>query len=196
MYESKIALKELYYNFWCLCGLAITIKGDSIMPDDEIAQIKVGGHTTGIIGLQPILEEVANEFAGRTDDEIRAELLNRLSQKNYISSRTRDVYGNAFLREFKKFLGEPFEDMEDRGLEIKVLGPGCPRCEKLEQDLMATMAELHIVGGLEHVRDPMEIASYGVMGMPALIINGEVKAVGSVPPLNKLKEWLREAAKR
>jgi len=166
------------------------------MSEDKVTRIKVGGHATGIIGLQPILEEVAKEFAGRTDDEIKAELLNRLSQKNYISSRTRDVYGHAFLREFKKFVGEPFEDTGDGGLEIKVLGPGCPRCEKLEQDLMAMMAEFNIAAGLEHVRDPIEIASYGVMGSPALIINGEVKAVGSVPPKNKLKEWLLEAAKR
>ncbi len=119
-----------------------------------------------------------------------------MSQKNYISSRTRDVYGHAFLREYKKFVGEPFEDTEAGGLEIKVLGPGCPRCEKLEQDLMAIMAELNIAAGLEHVRDPLEIGSFGVMGMPALIINGEVKAAGSVPPKNKLKEWLLEAAKR
>jgi len=40
---------------------------------------------------------------------------------------------------------------------------GCPRCEKLKQDLMALMAELNIAAGLEHVRDPLEIASYGVM---------------------------------
>ena len=166
------------------------------MSDGKITQIKVGGHTTGIIGLKPILEEVANEFADRTDEEIKDELLNRLSPKNYISSKTRDVYGNAFLREFKKFIGEPFDDTDTGGLEIKVLGPGCPRCEKLEQDLMAIMAELQIAGGLEHVRDPIEIASYGVMGMPALIINGQVKAVGSVPPPNKLKEWLLEATKR
>ena len=153
------------------------------MSDDKITQIKVGGHATGIIGLKPILEEVANE-------------LNRLSKKNYISSTTRDVYDQAFLREYKKFVGEPFEDTEAGGLEIKVLGPGCPRCEKLEQDLMAIMAELNIAAGLEHVRDPLEIAGYGVMGMPALIINGQVKAVGSVPPPNKLKEWLLEATKR
>lgn len=165
------------------------------MSEDKVTRINVGGHATGIIGLQPILEEVANEFAGRTDDEIKAELLNRLSQKNYISSRTRDVYSHAFLREFKKFVGEPFEDTEAGGLEIKVLGPGCPRCEKLEQDLMAMMAELNIAAGLEHVRDPIEIASYGVMGSPSLIINGQVKVVGSVPSKNKLKEWLLEAAK-
>jgi hypothetical protein len=164
------------------------------MSEDKVTRINVGGHATGIIGLPPILEEVAKEFKGRTDDEIKAELLNRLSQKNYISSR--DVYGNAFLKEYKKFVGEPFEDKDGGGLEIKILGPGCPRCEKLEQDLMAMMAELNIAAGLEHVRDPIEIASYGVMGSPALIINGEVKAVGSVPPKNKLKEWLLAAAKR
>jgi Thioredoxin domain len=165
------------------------------MSDDKVTRINVGGHSTGIIGLQPILEEVAKEFEGRADDEIKAELLNRLSKKNYISSRTRHVYGHAFLREYKKFVEEPFEDTEHGGLEIKVLGAGCPRCEKLEQDLMAMMAELDIAAGLEHVRDPIDIASYGVMGSPALIINGEVKAVGSVPPKNKLKEWLLAAAK-
>jgi hypothetical protein len=164
------------------------------MSDDKVTRINVGGHATGIIGLQPILEDVANEFAGKTDDEIKAELLNRLSHKNYISSGTRDMYGQAFLREYKKFVGEPFKDTQAGGLEIKVLGPGCPRCEKLEQDLMAMMVELNIAAGLEHVRDPIEIASHGVMGSPALIINGEVKAVGSVPSKNKLKEWLLEAA--
>ena len=165
------------------------------MSEDKVTQINVGGHATGIIGLQSILEEVANEHKGKIDDEIEAELLNRLSKKNYISSRTRDVYGQAFLREFKKFVGEPFEDTLDGGLDIKVLGPGCPRCEKLEQDLMAMMAELNIAADLEHVRDPLEIGNFGVIGMPALIINGEVKASGSVPPKSKLKEWLLEATK-
>ena len=165
------------------------------MSGDKITRINVGGHATGIIGLAPILEEVAKEFKSRTDDEIKDELLNRLSRKNYINSRTRDMYGHAFLREYKKFVGEPFEDTEAGGLEIKVLGPGCPRCEKLEQDLMAMMAELNIAADLEHVRNPIDIANYGVMGSPGLIINGKVKAVGSVPPQKKLKEWLLEAAK-
>jgi len=165
------------------------------MSDDKVTRINVGGQATGIIGLQPILEDVAKECKGQSDDDIKEELLNRLSKKNYISSRTRDVYGNAFLREFNKFIGEPFEDKGDGGLEIKVLGPGCPRCEKLEQDLMAMIAELNIAADLEHVRDPLVIAGYGVMGSPGLIINGEVKAVGTVPPPNKLKEWLMEATK-
>lgn len=165
------------------------------MSEDKVTRINIGGDPIGIIGLQPVLEEVAEEFKGRTDDEIQAELLKRLSKKNYISEKTKDVYSQAFLREYKRFVGEPFEDKESGGLEIKILGPGCPRCEKLEQDLIAMMAKLNIAAGLEHVRDPIEIANYGVMGSPGLIINGQVKAVGSVPLNNKLKEWLLDAAR-
>jgi len=165
------------------------------MSTDDVTQIRVGKHPAGIIGLKVVLEEVANECRGKPDDEIKEELFQRLSKKNYISNNAREIYGQAFLREYKKHVGEPFEETEAGGLEIKVLGPGCPRCEKLEQDLMAMMAELNIAAGLEHVRDPIEIANYGVMGTPGLIINGEVKAVGSVPPPKKLKEWLLEAAK-
>ena len=165
------------------------------MPEDEVTQIRVGKHPSGIIGLKKVLEDVANECQGKPDDEIKAELLQRLSKKNYISNNAREIYGQAFLREYKKFVGESFEETEAGGLEIKVLGPGCPRCEKLEQDLMAMMADLNIAAGLEHVRDPIEIANYGVMGTPGLIINGEVKAVGSVPSLKKLKELLLEATK-
>ncbi|MFC1811404.1 thioredoxin family protein [Thermodesulfobacteriota bacterium] len=166
------------------------------MSSNEVTQIRVGKHPAGIIELKQVLEAVSKECKGMSDDEIKAELIKRLSQKNYISSNAKDVYGQAFLREYKKFVGEPFEDTDAGGLEIKVLGPGCPQCEKLEQDLMAVMAELNIAAGLEHVRDIAEIGSYGIMGTPGLVINGEVKAVGSVPPKNKLKEWLMEAEQK
>jgi hypothetical protein len=53
-------------------------------------------------------------------------LLNRLSKKNYIPAKARDPYGKAFLREFKKFTGKPYEEEVLPGLDIKVLGPGCP----------------------------------------------------------------------
>ena len=90
------------------------------MPEDKITRINVGGQATGIIGLLPILEDIATEFKDRSDDDIKAELLTRLSKKNYISNRTRDVYGHAFLKEYKKLVGEPFEDTEAGGMEIKV----------------------------------------------------------------------------
>ncbi|MBW1999717.1 MAG: thioredoxin family protein [Deltaproteobacteria bacterium] len=75
-------------------------------------------------------------------------------------------------------------------MEIKVLGAGCAQCNRLEQELMQVMAEAEIVADIEHVRDIKEIGRYGVMGTPALIINGEVKSVGKVPPRTELKQWL------
>jgi small redox-active disulfide protein 2 len=163
------------------------------MASDEVTRIKIGGDRLGIIGLKSILAEVAATCAARTDEEIRTELLKRLNKRNYIAESSREKYGRAFLREFQKFTGRPVEDSAPDGLEIKVLGPGCARCNQLEQDLMAMMNEMGMAADIEHVSDIDEIGSYDVMGTPALVINREVKAVGSVPPKPKLKKWLQEA---
>jgi small redox-active disulfide protein 2 len=162
------------------------------MSDDDVKQIKVGSHTTGIIGLKNVVEEVAKEFADKQDEEIQAELLKRLSKKNYISDSTRESYGKAFLREFNKFLGKPYDEDDTVGIEIKVLGPGCAQCNRLEMELMEIMTEINLPADLEHVTDIKEIGKYGVMGMPALIVNGKVMCTGKVPTKRKLKEWLSE----
>jgi small redox-active disulfide protein 2 len=146
----------------------------------------------GIIGLKAVMEDMAEEYGGRPDLEVQEELLNRLSKRNYVSEKVRGDYGKAFLREFKKFLGKPFEDETPEGIQIKVLGPGCSQCDRLEQELMQVMAETGIMAEIEHVRDIKEIGRYGVLGTPGLIINGRVKSVGKVPPKNKLTEWLKE----
>jgi hypothetical protein len=59
-----------------------------------------------------------------------------------------------------------------------------------------TNAELRIKADLEHVRDPVQIGAFGVMAMPALLINGQVKAAGRLPSRGVLKEWLLETSKR
>ena len=162
------------------------------MSKDDVKQIKVGSHTTGIIGLKNVIEEVAKEFAEKQDEEIKAELLKRLSKKNYISDRTRESYGKAFLREFNIFLGKPYDEDSSEGLEIKVLGPGCAQCDRLEMELMEIMIEMNLPADLEHITDIKKIGKYGVMGMPALIVNGKVMCTGKVPTKRKLKEWLSE----
>jgi small redox-active disulfide protein 2 len=163
------------------------------MSSDEVTQIKVGGDRIGIIGLKSILSEVAETSAALTDEEIRAELLKRFSKRNYIPEPSKEKYGQAFLKEFKKFTDRPVKDSDPDEVEIKVLGPGCARCNQLKQDLLAVMTEMDMPADLEHVTDIAEIGSYGVMGTPALVINREVKAVGSIPPKTKLKKWLQEA---
>jgi len=163
------------------------------MSQADVVQIKVDGQAVGIMGLKTAMEAMAEDYAERPDDEAEAELLKRLYKKNYIPNRVKENYAKAFLREFKKFLGKPYEQEVSGGVEIKVLGQGCVQCDRLERDLMEVMAEIDLAADLEHVREIKEIGKYGVMGMPALLINGKVMSVGRVPPKAKLKEWLEEA---
>jgi small redox-active disulfide protein 2 len=162
------------------------------MSQGDVIQIRVGNSPVGIMGLKAVMEDMAEEYGDRPDREMVEELLNRLCKKNYIPEKVKENYGKAFLREFKKFLDKPFEDETPEGIQIKVLGPGCVQCDRLEQELMQVMAETGIMAEVEHVRDIKEIGRYGVMGTPGLIINGRVKSVGKVPPKNKLTEWLKE----
>ena len=127
---------------------------------------------------------------------IQQALLERLAAKNYIPTSARQSYGQGLLREFKKSLGEAVADEEpSAGLHILVLGEGCPRCRQLEKSILELLSELNLPAGVDHVTAPVEIARYGVMGMPALVIGGRVVWVGSVPPKNRLKQWLEEAQK-
>lgn len=177
----------------CVLSVFAVRENGGNMAKDDVVQINVDGHGVGIIGLKTVIEEMAEEYADRNDEEVGAELLKRLSRKNYIPDRAAEGYGKAFTREFRKFLGQPFEEGSSGGIKIKVLGPGCTQCDGLERALMEVMAEMNIVADLEHIRDIKEIGSYGVMGSPALVINGEVKSVGKIPSRTMLKELLKEA---
>jgi hypothetical protein len=165
------------------------------MNQDKISRIRVRDYVVGVVGLKDALEQTAMNGPDRPDQELEAELLNRLSKRNYIPERAREEYGKAFLKEFKKSQGIACEET-GAGLEIKVLGPGCVQCDRLEKELIEAMAETDIAAEVEHIRDIKAIGRYGVMGTPALIINGDVKCVGKVPPRNTLKQWIRETMKR
>lgn len=117
----------------------------------------------------------------------------KLKPRNYIPASAQEEYQQAFLKAFKKALGEKVEE-ERSGLNIKILGPGCPNCELLEQTVMAVLGELGLPAEVEHVRDLNEITALGVFGTPALLVNDDVKAVGNLPSRDALKKWLQEAA--
>lgn len=77
-------------------------------------------------------------------------------------------------------------------MEIKVLGPGCPKCHQTEQNVKDAVAETGADATVEKVTDVMEIAGYGVFGTPAVVIDGEVKSVGKIPTKENVKAWLNE----
>ena len=63
---------------------------------------------------------------------------------------------------------------------VKVLGSGCPRCNAMEVSVKEALAELGMDTAIDHVTDFTKIASYGVMSLPALVVDGKVVSVGKV----------------
>ncbi len=77
-------------------------------------------------------------------------------------------------------------------MEVKVLGPGCTKCNKLYDETRKAIDEAGVEATLVKVEDINEIADHGVMFTPALVIDGEVRSSGSVLKAAKIAALLRE----
>ncbi|MDZ7832062.1 MAG: thioredoxin family protein [Desulfobacterales bacterium] len=75
-------------------------------------------------------------------------------------------------------------------MDIKILGPGCPKCQQTEKIVKEVISESGAAADVTKVTDTMEIAGYGVFGTPAVVVDGEVKSVGKVPKKEDVKKWL------
>jgi small redox-active disulfide protein 2 len=73
---------------------------------------------------------------------------------------------------------------------IKVLGPGCANCKRLEANVREAVKELGIEATIEKVQDFRDIATYGVMRTPALVVDEQVKVMGRVPSVEEIKKYL------
>lgn len=76
-------------------------------------------------------------------------------------------------------------------MEIKVLGPGCPKCEQTEKIVREAVLEAGIEAEIEKITDVMKIAGYGVFGTPAVVIDGDVKSVGKLPKKEEVLNWIK-----
>lgn len=77
-----------------------------------------------------------------------------------------------------RVMQETMERKDEAG--IKILGAGCAKCNALEASVQLALNELGITTPIEHVQDFSEIAAYGVMSTPALVIHGKVCSYGKV----------------
>ena len=77
-------------------------------------------------------------------------------------------------------------------MDIKVLGPGCARCEQLGKDVINVLAEMDIAANVEKVKDVKAIMAYNIMQTPALVINDKVKVFGRVPSKSDIKKYIKE----
>jgi small redox-active disulfide protein 2 len=80
-------------------------------------------------------------------------------------------------------------------MEIKVLGPGCANCFKMEELAKTAVKELGIEAKIEKITDIAQIAMHGILSTPGLIVNGKIKHSGKpLPSLEKVKELIKGEA--
>ncbi len=76
--------------------------------------------------------------------------------------------------------------------KVEVLGPGCPKCQKLMEQTELAVRELGLECDLEKVSDIQKIMTYGVVMTPALVVDGTVKVTGKVPSLDEIKTLISD----
>ena len=76
--------------------------------------------------------------------------------------------------------------------KLHILGGGCAKCDQLYDVVSRASEELALECEIEKVTDFLRFADFGVMITPALVINGEIKVSGRVPPLEEMKGLLAE----
>jgi small redox-active disulfide protein 2 len=77
---------------------------------------------------------------------------------------------------------------------VKVLGPGCARCRKLEEITREAATETGVAVDVEHVTDIATITDYGVMSTPGLVIDEKLVMSGRLPRREEIVTWLKAAA--
>jgi small redox-active disulfide protein 2 len=77
-------------------------------------------------------------------------------------------------------------------MDIKVLGPGCPKCQQTEKNVKQAVAESGLEAKVDKVTNILEIGKYGVFATPAVVVDGQVKSVGKIPNKEEIKTWLKK----
>ena len=75
-------------------------------------------------------------------------------------------------------------------MEIKILGPGCPKCKTLDKATREVVEQNGIDATITKVEDIMEIMKYGVMSTPALVVDEKVVVKGRVPSYDEIRKIL------
>ena len=78
------------------------------------------------------------------------------------------------------------------GARVKVLGSGCAKCNALEANARAALQSLGMDASIEHVTDFAQIASYGVMATPALVVDGKVVSSGKLLKAEEIAAILQQ----
>ncbi|MDP2873376.1 MAG: thioredoxin family protein [Bacillota bacterium] len=157
--------------------------------------IYIDGTSRGLVDLEQTYRETA-QLGIADPDSLGEALVARAAERNYVPAAVRVKYAKALLVDYRLWRGEITADEARRAggaLEVRVLGAGCPQCDRLENMTLEILAELGEAADVVHVRDPQAIADFGLVAVPALVINGRVVSSGHVPGRAALTGRIRRA---
>ncbi|MCL4253280.1 MAG: thioredoxin family protein [Anaerolineae bacterium] len=77
-------------------------------------------------------------------------------------------------------------------LTIKVLGPGCPNCKRLEQTVREALTDSAIEYEIVKVTDYADISSYNILSTPGLVMNETVVSAGRIPKRTQILDWAKQ----
>jgi len=83
-------------------------------------------------------------------------------------------------------------DRTDTSDSVKILGTGCSKCNQLEKATIEALKELGMNTTVDHVTDFAEIAAYGVMATPGLVVDGKVVSYGKVLKKDEVRKILQK----
>jgi len=161
------------------------------MNNQDEKMVYIGKGKINIIGLKEIFEE-AKKKSFTNESELKDFLLKKVEEKNYVAESAEQEYRDSIYHEFRVYTGELKERKITGLIEIKILGKGCASCNRLEELTKEILFESGIAADVEHIRDLAEIARYGLISTPALIINRKVKASGRLPAKKDIERWIKE----
>jgi small redox-active disulfide protein 2 len=76
--------------------------------------------------------------------------------------------------------------------QIKVLGPGCPKCKTTYNNVLEALKQTNIEANVEKVEDIEEMMKYNVLTTPVLLIDEQIKIKGRVAQVNEIIELLKK----
>ncbi|MCH1981974.1 MTH895/ArsE family thioredoxin-like protein [Ruminococcus sp. OA3] len=85
------------------------------------------------------------------------------------------------------------EQAKEEGASVKILGSGCAKCNQLENATRTALEHLNMDAAIDHITDFTQIAAYGVMTTPALVVDGKVVSYGKVLKVEEVMKILQKA---
>ncbi len=155
--------------------------------------LKIGNTSIGLIGIEGALSRLRKKAETKqiSPEEAALELLAAVKQRNYVPPAAEHKYLQALEKYWIRHFSES-QEQESDNRQIRILGPGCVSCNRLEEMVISIFSEYGLPADIEHVKDLDEIWRYGVIQTPALIIGNKVLCSGRLPTRAAVEAWLRE----